>query len=238
MLRRVLDERAPLLGFLALILFFACLGLLRWLAARFVTPLGNLAEQTRIIASANLEHRVAAAGGPELAELSSAINRLGDAYRAQHLEMQARIAESGSRLEEERNRLAALMSELSEGVLLCNPEGRILLYNEHARALFTPSAAVPGQSPVGLGRSVFAFLDRDQVTHAADKIQYQLDRGRGTPVTRFLTTGAAGGLVRVRLAPFLATEGRIGGMVLTLEDVTAAFGQRSEERRVGKECRL
>ncbi len=232
LLWRLVDERAPLLGFVALILFFACAGLLRWLSARFVTPLSGLAEQTRIVASANLEHRVATPGGPELADLAASINRLGDAYRAQHLEMEARIAESNARLEEERNRLAALMSELSEGVLLCNAEGRILLYNEQARALFTPAAPGPvaAQSPVGLGRSVFAFLDRDQVTHALDKIQYSLDREHGTPVTLFLTTSAAGGLVRVRLAPFLATEGRIGGMVLTLEDVTAAFGQEAQRR--------
>jgi DNA polymerase III subunit epsilon len=231
LLRRLVEERAPLLGFVALILFFACAGLLRWLAARFVTPLSAVAEQTRIVASANLEHRVEATGGPELAELAASINRLGDAYRAQHLEMEARIAESGARLEEERNRLAALMSELSEGVLVCNAEGRILLYNEQARALFTPAAGpVAAQSPVGLGRSVFAFLDRDQVTHALDKIQYGLDREHGMPVTLFLTTSAAGDLVRVRLAPFLATEGRIGGMVLALEDVTAAFGQEAQRR--------
>ena len=229
---RLLDERAPLLGFIALILFFACAGLLRWLSARFVTPLGALAEQTRIVASANLEHRVSTCGGPELADLAASINRLGDAYRTQHAEMEARIAESNARLEEERNRLAALMSELSEGVLVCNAEGRILLYNEQARALFTPAAPGPvaAQSPVGLGRSVFGFLDRDQVTHALDKIQYSLDREQGAPVTLFLTTSAAGGLVRVRLAPFLATEGRIGGMVLTLEDVTAAFGQEAQRR--------
>ena len=229
---KLLDERAPLLGFVALLLFFTCAGLVRWFAARFVTPLGALAEQTRIVASANPGHRVATTGGAELGDLTAAINRLGDAYRGQHKDLEARIAESNARLEEERNRLAALMSELSEGVLLCNAEGRILLYNEHARALFTPVAAgeIAIQSPVGLGRSVFAFLDRDQVTHALDKVQYGLDREHGAPVTVFLATSAAGSLVRVRLAPFLATEGRLGGMVLTLEDVTAAFGQEAQRR--------
>ena len=230
--RHILEERAPLLAFVALIVFLACVGILRWVFARFVAPLRGLAEQTHIVASANLEHRVAAAGGPESVELAAAINRLGDAYREQHGAMEARIAESNTRLAEERNRLAALMSELSEGVLLCNAEGRILLYNEQARALFTPAApgAVSSQSPVGLGRSVFAFLDRGQVAHAIDKVQYSLDRRQETPVTLFLTTSVAGGLVRVRLAPFLSTEGRIGGMVLTLEDVTAAFGQEAQRR--------
>jgi DNA polymerase-3 subunit epsilon len=231
MVLHVLEERAPLLGILAFLLLFACAGLVSWLFGRFVLPLEDLSAQTRIVATANLEHRVSAAGTGEVQDLAEAINRLGDACRTQHAATEARIAFSNARVEEERNRLAALMSELSEGVLVCNPEGRILLYNEHARTLFTP--ALPGvanQSPVGLGRSVFAFLDRDQVAHALDKIQYGLDRDRPAPVTLFLTVSAAGGLVRVRLAPFLSTEGRIAGMVLTLEDVTAAFGQEAQRR--------
>ena len=231
-LREVVEERGPLLAFLALIVFLACGGILRWLHGRFVAPLRVLAEQTRIVASANLEHRVGAAGGADVAQLAAAINRLGDAYRGQHGDMKARIAESSARLEEERNRLAALMSELSEGVLLCNAEGRILLYNEQARALFAPpaSGSAPAQSPVGLGRSLFAFLDRDQVAHALDKIRYILDRESAAPVTLFFATRAAGDLIRIRLAPFLSTGGHIAGMVLTCEDVTKAFGQEAERR--------
>ena len=147
-LHRALDESGPLLGFLALLVLLACGGILRWLFGRFVAPLRGLAEQTRIVASANIEHRVAAEAGPEVAEVAAAINRLGDAYRGQHRDMQARVADSGSRLEEERNRLAALMSELSEGVLLCNEQGRILLYNEQARTLFArPAAGTFGTAP-------------------------------------------------------------------------------------------
>ena len=139
-LERVLADRGPLLAFVGLIVFIACLGLLRWLFARFVAPLRALADQAVIVATANREHRVAVEGGPEVAELARAINRLGDAYRGDHGDLEARTAESSARLEEERNRLAALMSELSEGVIVCTEQGRILLYNEQARALFTPAA--------------------------------------------------------------------------------------------------
>lgn len=231
-LRHVLEERGPLLGFLALIVFFACGGVLHWLRERFVAPLQALAAQTRVVASANLEHRVTVAGGGDVARLAAAINRLGDAYRSQHGDMEARIAESNARLGEERNRLAALMSELSEGVLLCNAQGRILLYNEQARALFTPAGEGPiaSQSPVGLGRSIFAFLDRDQVTHALDKIQYALDRDTASPVTLFFATGAAGDLIRIGVAPFLSADRQIAGMVLTCEDVTKSVGHEAQRR--------
>ena len=48
-LRQILGERAPMLAFLALILLFACGGLLRWLFVRYVTSARALAEQTRIV---------------------------------------------------------------------------------------------------------------------------------------------------------------------------------------------
>src|SRR5688572_15190784 len=229
-LARVLEERGPLLAFIALIVFIACAGVLRWLFARFVAPLRTLAEQALIVASANIEHRVTASG-PEAAELARAVNRLGDAFRAQHGDMDARIGESSARLEEERNRLAALMSELSEGVLVCNDQGRVLLYNEQARELFAPPAEGPlaAQSPVGLGRPIFAFLDRHQVAHAIEKIQDGLARDTRAPVTMFFA-GATDDLIRVRFAPILSTEARLAGLVLTCEDVTKALGQESSRR--------
>jgi DNA polymerase-3 subunit epsilon len=141
--------------------------------------------------------------------------------------MEARIAESGARLEEERNRLAALMSDLSQGVLLCNAEGRILLYNEQARALFGSAAA-----PIGLGRSVFGLLDRAEIVHALDKLQYALDQGVESPSTRFITAVAARGLVRVQMTLFLAAGGRVGGAVLALEDVTRFVGQELQRRQL------
>ena len=36
---------------------------------------------------------------------------------------------------DERNRLAALMSDLPQGVLVCNASGQILLYNTQAQKL-------------------------------------------------------------------------------------------------------
>ena len=124
------------------------------------------------------------------------------------------------------------MSELSEGVLLCNAEGRILLYNEQAKALFGAAAQAPGarQGLVGLGRSVFALLDRDQVAHALDKLQFSLDQGVEFPATRFITNAVTGTLIKVQMAPFLSAGGRIAGMVLTLEDVTELMDREAQRR--------
>ena len=223
----LLAARAPMLAFIAMLLLAACGGIVAWLFKRYVTAPRALAEQTRVVLSANPGHRVEAAGAPELSALAAEINRLAAAYQSVQSDMEAKIAESGSRLEEERNRLAAVMSDLSQGVLLCNAEGRILLYNEQARALFSSAAA-----PIGLGRSVFGLLDREEMVHALDKLQFALDHGIESPGTRFITAVAARGLVRVQMAPFLAAGGRIGGVVLALEDVTRFVGQEFQRRHL------
>jgi len=226
-LARMLEQRAPVLGFVGGLLLLACGGLVAWLFKRYVTAPRALAEQTRVVLAANPGYRVDATGAPELSALASEINRLAGAYHGVQKDMEAKIAESGSRLEEERNRLAALMSDLSQGVLLCNADGRILLYNEQARALFSSAAA-----PIGLGRSVFSLLDREEIVHALDKLQYSLDQGVESPSTRFITAVATRGLVRVQMALFLAAGGRVGGIVLALEDVTRFVGQELQRRHL------
>ena len=231
-LLHIVEERAQTLVFAAVLLLFVCAGVLGWLFRNYVTAVRVLAEQTRIVFTANPEHRVSARGGAELVDLAAAINRLAEAYHRLQNDLETRIGASNARLEEERNRLAALMSELSEGVLLCNAEGRILLYNEKAKALFSVAGLGPGvrSGLVGLGRSVFALLDRDQVAHALDKLQSGLDQGEEFPATRFITNAVTGALIKAQMAPFLSSGGRIAGMVLTLEDVTELMGRESQRR--------
>jgi DNA polymerase-3 subunit epsilon len=231
-LLRVISGRAQMLALVAVLLLLACAGVVGWLFRNYVTAARSLAEQIRIVLAANAEHRVIASGGSELADLAATINRLATAYGRLQVDLEKRVGASSARLEEERNRLAALMSELSEGVLLCNAEGRILLYNERARELFGAAAQAPGarQGLVGLGRSLFALLDRDQVAHALDKLQFSLDQGVEQPATRFITNAVSGALIKVQMAPFLSAGGRIAGMVLTLEDVTELMDREAQRR--------
>jgi DNA polymerase-3 subunit epsilon len=229
-LARIADEKAPLLAFLALILLLASAGAVRALAARYLRPLRMLAEQARVAATLDAARTIRPDAPQELVELAAAVDALAEAHRARRSETDARIAESGVRLAEERNRLAALVSDLSEGILLCDARGRILLYNERARELFTPAAGphrAGATAPVGLGRSLFGFLDRDQVAHAMDKIQEALERGARAPRSTFLAAAPAGRLVRARLSPYLSSQGEVAGMVLGLGDATEEFGAQA-----------
>jgi DNA polymerase-3 subunit epsilon len=205
-----------------------------WLYRRHPHAARQLAEQSRSLLAAEKGFRVTTAGAPALAELASVINQLADAYHGVEHDLEIRSAETRARVEEERDRFAALMSELSQGVLVCNADGRILLYNPRAAALLGPAAdgsAAGRYTPLGLGRSVLALLDRNQVAHALDMIQHQLDHV-DRPQARFVATVANGALLRVQVAPFLSAERRVAGMVFTLDDVSGLVGRESQRLRL------
>lgn len=227
---RVLEERTPLLVFGAMALLALCAGIVRWFFAAYVTPVLALAERTRIARAANDEAPVASEGAAELAQLALEIDRLAGEKRRLRGESDARVRESLARLEEERNRLAALMSELVEGVLVCNAEGRILLYNEQARALFAADESGAAAALVGLGRSIFSLVDRDQVVHAIEKIEQARRRGAAAPRTRFVAPAGSGRVVKFEAAPYLRGGGDIAGIVFTLSDVTGLL--ESEAQRL------
>jgi DNA polymerase-3 subunit epsilon len=227
--RELLKERAPMLAMLALLLPFLLGALLRWWLAAYPQAAARMAEEVTIIQTVNPQHRVALTGGRGMRLLGDAVNALAAMHEQTGRQVQARIDEANARLEEEKNRLAALMSELAHSVLVCNREGRILLYNERAaRLLEADPAARPAAQPVGLGRSVFGILDRGQILHALDRIGRQAGQGAARPVARFVTA-RDDMLLRVQMAPVLDPQGEVGGFVLLLEDITRSI--ESDTRR-------
>ncbi|WP_280151138.1 exonuclease domain-containing protein [Piscinibacter sp. XHJ-5] len=227
-LRALLKERLPLLVILALMLPFLLGALLRWWMWAYPMAAARMAEEVTVIQMVNPQHRVSLTGGREMRLLGDAVNALAGVREQAGRQVQARIDDANARLEEEKNRLAALMSELTHSVLVCNREGRILLYNERAARLLEAGSAQAGALPVGLGRSVFGILDRGQILHALDRIGRQADQDVARPVARFVTA-RNDMLLRVQMAPVLDSQGEVDGFVLLLEDITRSV--ESDTRR-------
>lgn len=98
-------------------IFFVIAGLVRYLFNSFITPLLEMAEETRIIAKVNAEHRIELRGAEPVKEIAASINRSANDYLLLQQDVEARIAESREELEKEHNRMIALMSELPGGVI-------------------------------------------------------------------------------------------------------------------------
>lgn len=201
------------------------------LAGSLVRTLGHttnavrrVVTDTAVIVDANPSHRVGPAGSRALDPLVGAVNRLAES-RESALSGAAEAAAATRRgVESERNRLAALMGQLTVAVVMCNSEGRILLYNAAARSLLGESR------PVGLGRSVFGVVDRGLVAHA----QARLASGSETVHTATTLHGDRLFRVRVTLVHESTSEGHetSPGFVLVLEDLTREVRAGDERERL------
>jgi len=227
---RVMDRWLPVGGLMTVVALFLGVNLLRGLFRQYVRGLMAMAETLRVMLAANRDFRVAVDGPPEVQELARAANDLAQQRDELLRDVEARIARAKEAVEDEKNRLAALVADLPLPVIVCNLDGRILLYNNRAR--LQARALVPDThgagAAIGLGRSIHGVFDRSLISHSLDTLQHRLEREGSQPLAHFVTTTRAGQLIRVQMAPVLegetATEQRaIGGYVLVLENITKSL---------------
>lgn len=211
----LLAGRGALLVVLGLLLLALLGGLLQLWRAAYPATARRLEEEVGIVHRVNPQHRLAIGGAKPMRRLGHALNAFAAAYDAQREDIEARIAQTNAHLEQEKNRLAALMSELAQSVLVCNLEGRILLYNAQARQVLDGQEA----GAVGLGRSLFGILDQRLIEHALDKLREGLAQGSASPAVHFVSARTAQ-LLRCRMAPVVGQPGQLLGFVLILDDVT------------------
>ncbi|TRZ89180.1 MAG: DNA polymerase III subunit epsilon [Rhodocyclaceae bacterium] len=201
--------RLPLGALITLFGLIVGMLLLRGLFRQYVHGLLRMAETLRLMLGANRNFRVAPEGPPEVRELARAANDLAQQRDELLNNVDEQIRQAKATVEEEKNRLAALMSELALGVVVCNLDGRILLYNSRARLQFKALAQGPtsmsGGALIGLGRSIFSILERGQITHSLENIQQRLRRGSSEPTANFITSTRSGQLLRCQMAPVLRT---------------------------------
>jgi DNA polymerase-3 subunit epsilon len=255
-------ERAPLVAMLepraALLLlgWLVLSGVLGWLARMaylgWVAAPSRLAEEAQVLLSTDAQRAIEPQGSAETRALATVINQLARQRGELRVDVDARVRDASRDIEQERSRLAALMSELTQSVVVCNLDGRILLYNSRARIQFRALSEAPtladGAELIGLGRSIYAVFDRQLVAHALESIQQRLQRGAAHPSAQFVTSTRAGQLLRVQMAPVraistvpalpsagtaeapseLGREPGLNGFVLMLENITRDFADESQ----------
>jgi DNA polymerase-3 subunit epsilon len=237
-LQQLLLPRLPLGTLITLLALVLGVALLRGLFKQYVTGLMRMAEQMRLMLGANRDFRVTPQGPPEVCELARAVNALAQQRDILLTDVDSRIADAKASVEAEKNRLAALMSELAMAVVVCNLDGRILLYNSRARLQFKALAQGPtsmsGGALIGLGRSIFSILERAQIAYALETIQVRLSQGSTEPQAHFIMVTRGGQLLRVQVAPVLGSDGAEGGVtvvtgyVLTIDNITRNFERESQ----------
>ncbi len=217
--------------------FAVGVAVLHKLFKQYVEGLLRMAETLRVMLGANRNFRVTAEGPPEVQQLARVANDLAQQRDALMDDVDQQIASANASVEEEKNRLAALMSELAQAVIVCNLDGRILLYNNRARlqfkALGQGPTSVSGGALIGLGRSIFSILEKNQVQHAQEVIRQRLAAGKAA-MANFITTLRGGQLLRVQMVPVLgaADVEKVTGYVLSVENITRNMEQEARRDQI------
>ncbi|CAM8659480.1 DNA polymerase III epsilon subunit, exonuclease domain [Comamonadaceae bacterium] len=238
--RVVLDTvsaRWPLLLLAAAPLMLLLGAGVRYAWSRWVLEPLKIAEASQALLIAGQSHLTLDVSTTAGARLVKILQQLAEQRDAIQLGVDEHIAAAGLRLEQERGRLAALMTELSQSVVVCNRDGRVILYNRKAREQFMAFSGVPGATQgselLGIGRSIFAFFDEQLIRHAVDRLE-QGAQAAGEPTsTQFVTVIQCGQLVRVQVAPVwlrpnpvlddVSLPAELIGYVLMLENITQTF---------------
>jgi DNA polymerase-3 subunit epsilon len=233
-----------------LALLFAGAGALAFAAAaaaayvvlrlRIQRPLAGLARQAEVLAHARLGEVIEAAPGHSLDALPESLRALSRQLVAARREIAEAMASASAGVEEQRSWLEAILLALGQGVVVCNLDHRILLYNQAALRIMKQPASL------GLGRSLFGLITREPVVHALERLEHrrQADPGAApiavppayAPVV--CATVDARILLDGRITPIFDAEEKMTGYVLNFADISkevAEIAQRDALLHAGTE---
>ena len=215
------------------VFLFAAFGFtLDWFFRFYIIPLNQLIEETRVMNTVNPAHRLKIDGSREVTEIAELINACGDQYEAAKHVIDQTVESAKAKTEAEKNILATIMSELTQGVLICDTVGRILLYNRQAQRVLNKvhrpdvadkeeetDEAVP-DGFVGLHRSVYSLIEKNLVQFALKDIQRKLDQKKENISSHFVLVTRDRRQLRVETLPILDEDKRFAGFVLIFSDIT------------------
>jgi len=218
---RIVDSRTELLLELGLFaLFSAVLLALVWafIELALLRPLASLSRGAAIMLSTNPAHDLEIPGAHLLGNLPGRLHDLGTAlYQARH-EVAEATATGAARFEDQKAQLETVIRKLKEGVVVCDVNASILLYNPAAQRLFRNSDAL------GLGRSLYGLCTRDPIEHTLELLRcdpFDESSGKGRPESEFICTTLDNEVLihcHMSLVPARLEHREV--FVMTFEDVT------------------
>jgi two-component system, OmpR family, phosphate regulon sensor histidine kinase PhoR len=167
-----------------------------FVAQRIGNALGEIQRQAAAVASGRLDVSVDPAPTQELGDL-------GRAFNTMTVTLRGTLAE----LERVRARLEATLADLSDGVVITDSRGHVLLANDSALELLAVHGAVTGEPFVEVGRD----------HELADLVDEAL-QDPGVAVERVIHHGRSGKILQAAARRLDAANQRIG--VVVLRDLT------------------
>ncbi|BBI36767.1 cell wall metabolism sensor histidine kinase WalK [Cohnella abietis] len=174
----------------------AILGVL--LAGTITSPIKALTRQASAVAEGRFDERVPVFGQDEIGQLSVAFNDMTD-----------RLSDALSINEEEKEKLASILSNMSDGVLATDELGRVIVTNRRAREMlgFT-------EPKDGMTLSEALEIDKDPIASTLKGQESSL------LLNRMLDDQEEDLVFRVTLTPIRSRDKGVAGAIAVLQDVT------------------
>ena len=212
-----------------LALGFVAAALFAWVIVeqRLVRPLSRLTSRLHTISRAGAEAGVEIAGAHTLGPLHEAIKEASRELRTARSEVVKAMAIASARSEEQRGWLEAILRDLSEAVVVCNLEHRILLYNKAAQL------ALGAPENTGLGRPILDLVGEEAVCHALSRLRRRAKAreaaGHSETADLLCLGKASSSLLHGRMTLIFDPEGSARGYVVVFSEAgreRARFAER------------
>jgi len=153
-----------------------------------------------------------------LGGLPASVEALADALRHSRRETSKAMQSATAKVDEQKAWLEVILQGLSEGVLVCNRQHQILLYNKAALATLN----LP--DTIGLGRPLFNILTSAPVKHTLERLELRHLDDSGSPpelTAPFVCSSAdSRQMLHGRMALILDLKGAVSGYLITLSDIS------------------
>lgn len=192
-------------GLVSITLLLAAL----WLVYRLARPVDQLARDLAIVARDNPSHPFRLPRRHAIGHLAAAAAAVRD--RLASADERGALARATAELDRRQRQLEAILLDLTEGVVVCDLDHRVLLYNQAAAEAIDPPVAF------GLGRSLLTCLSEEPVAHHLERLQAVRPATRSAPFV--CATVHGGRLLQARMSLLRDADGEALGYVLTFGDI-------------------
>ena len=214
------DRTAYLLNFavlyfaLALLLIVSSVLFALWFAERLSKPIGRLAAAAKRVGAGELTTQVIEdEGDDEIAQLGRYFNQMTKQLKHQR----DTLVDNTQQIEERRRLFDSVLSSVTSGVIVLNPDGEVSFTNNSANVLlnYTQKIIIPNQLS-----DIFPELNdlfQNLKKSGSDNLQSEIKLVRSGRIENFL----------VRMAP-MNEDGNLKGYVVAFDDITSLVSaQRS-----------
>lgn len=203
-------------GATAAILFHAAWAMAQRMA---LGPAARLARRVRAVRELRSEDaNLSAEAAPLLGPLPGEVDQLVTALRLARRDARKTAQTETARVDAQKVWLEAILQGLTEGVVVCNRQHRIMLYNEAAAAL------VGAPDAVGLGRDLGGALALAPIRHSLGRLEARHAEEPDAPMALsapfVCATADRAKLLHGRMALLSDPGGGVTGYLVTLVDMS------------------